>query len=156
MQTLWIWKHITEGPISMAIMNLWCSFLEFPGGHRIVICNLKSRNYIFFSCNVLQTSSLLLTPDEMSLGLKGFAAIKLVRVSDNSFVQNIITNKLKANRVMGWEMSHKLDLGQCLLQLEFLRSYFLLVRLLPLLHKLEQLHNHGWKQPPVKTRRRTK
>ena len=40
-------------------------------------------------------------------------------------------------------MSHKLELGQCLLQLEFLRSYFLLVRLLPLLHKLEQLHKHN-------------
>lgn len=50
------------------------------------------------------------------------------------------------------EMSHKLELGQCLLLLSFLRNEFLLACLLLLLHKLEQLHKLGSTQPHENTR----
>jgi hypothetical protein len=55
--------------------------LEFPGGHRIAICNLKSRNYTFlviFFTQWFSKLALRLTPDELSLELKGLAAVKLV------------------------------------------------------------------------------
>ena len=64
---------MTEGPISMAIINLGCSFWSFQEGieSSFVILNLETIYiyiYIYIHAMVLQTSSLLFTLGEMSLG----------------------------------------------------------------------------------------